>query len=318
MHPLLRLLLLRMALGLATLLAVSLIIFFSVSLQPGDLAQIILGPDALPETIEALRNDLGLNLPAYQRYYQWIVHFLQGDLGRSLASKSPVSTLIAERLWNTLFLAGLTAVIAVPLAISLGIVAALRRNSWIDRVINITFVAAVSLPEFFMGYMVILIFALNLGLFPSLPQIDANTPLLERIYQCILPALTLTFALLAQMARMTRAAILNVLASHYVEMAHLKGLSPVRIVARHALPNALAPIINVVLLNLAYLVVGVVIVETVFAYPGLGQLLVDSVSTRDLPVVQSASLIFASAYVMLNIAADILSIVTNPRLLHPR
>jgi peptide/nickel transport system permease protein len=308
----------RLALGLLTLFFVSLIIFLSVEMLPGDLAQELLGQSATPETVAAFRKQLGLDLPAHIRYLEWLGGMLQGDFGRSLANSREISGLIAGRLGNTLFLAGMAAVISVPLALTLGILAALYRNSPFDRGINIVALTSVSVPEFFIAYILILFMAVQLGWFPSISNIGPNTDFFERVYRTILPAVTLTLVVVAHMMRMTRAAIINLMASPYIEMARLKGLTPRRVILRHALPNALAPIINVVALNLAYLVVGVVVVEVVFVYPGLGQLMVDSVSKRDITVVQACSLIFAATYVLLNLTADVLSILTNPRLLHAR
>ncbi len=227
-----------------------------------------------------------------------------------------MSELIGVRLGNTLFLAAYAALVAVPLSLGLGMVAALYRGRAVDRAITAGSLTAISLPEFFIAYILIFLLAVQWRVFPSLATVSPDSSLVERLYRLILPALTLTLGVTAHMMRMTRAAIVNLLASPYIEMARLKGLSPSRVIVRHALPNALAPIINVVALNLAYLVVGVVVVEVVFAYPGLGQLLVDSVSKRDVTVVQAASLIFAATYVVLNLAADILSIATTPRLRH--
>ena len=308
----------RLALGLLTLLAISLIIFFGVELLPGDLATEILGRSATPETVAAFRAQLGLDLPAHVRYGQWLGSMLQGDMGVSLANQRPIAELIGTRIGNTLFLAIMAAIIAVPVALAFGILAALFRNGVFDRAVNIFTLTTISFPEFFVAYILVFILAVNLGLFPSISNINPETEFWEQVYRSTLPALTLTLVVVAHMMRMTRASIINLLASAYIEMAHLKGLKPGRIIIRHALPNALAPIINVIIINLAYLIVGVVIVEVVFVYPGLGQLLVDSVSKRDLPVVQGASLLFAMTYVLLNLTADVLSILTNPRLLHPR
>ncbi|MEZ5837209.1 MAG: ABC transporter permease [Geminicoccaceae bacterium] len=318
MHPILKMVLQRLGLGVLTLFVVSLIIFLGVELLPGDIAQEILGQSATPETVAALRREMGLDLPAYVRYFDWLGGMLHGDFGRSLANKREISELISMRLWNTLFLAGLTAVVAVPIALTLGILAALYRNSIFDRTINVLTLSSISFPEFFVAYILILFLSVKLGWFPSISNVSPDTPFFERIYRSVLPALTLTLVITAHMMRMTRAAIINLLASPYIEMARLKGIPPGKVIVRHAVPNALAPIINVVALNLAYLVVGVVVVEVVFVYPGLGQLIVDSVSKRDLPVVQACALIFAVTYILLNLLADILSTVTNPRLLHPR
>ncbi len=323
MHPILKTILQRLGLGLLTLFVVSLIIFSALQFLPGDFATAVLGQAATPETVAAFRKELGLNDPAVLRYLQWIGGVLQGDFGSSFSGRSAgrereVMELIAPRLWNTLFLAGMTAVIAVPLSLALGISAALYRNSLYDRSINATTLTTISFPEFFVAYILILLLATLWKVFPSLANVRPDTPLMDRIYMCALPALTLTLVIVAHMMRMTRAAIINLLASPYIEMARLKGVSSSKVILKHALPNAWAPIVNVIAFNLAYLVVGVVVVEVVFVYPGIGQLMVDAVSTRDIPVVQACALIFAATYILLNLFADIVSIITNPRLLHPR
>ena len=308
----------RLALGFVTLIVVSLIIPLGVELLPGDLAEAILGQSATPETVAAFRKELGLDLPLYQRYFEWLFGMLQGDMGVSLANQREISELIGGRLKNTMFLATLAAIISVPLAVTLGILAALYRNSFYDRAVNVLTLSSISFPEFFVAYILILFLAVRAGWFPSISNINPDMTIWEQAYRCALPALVLTLVVIAHMMRMTRAAIINLLASPYIEMAALKGMSRGRIIVKHALPNALAPIINVVVINLAYLVVGVVVVEVVFVYPGLGQLLVDSVSKRDIPVVQASALLFAGTYILLNLTADVLSIATNPRLMHPR
>ncbi len=308
----------RLALGFLTLIVVSLIISLGVELLPGDLAEAILGQAATPETVAAFRKELGLDFPWYVRYWDWLIGMLQGDMGVSLANQREISELIGQRLQNTLFLASLAAIISVPLAVTLGILAALYRNSFYDRAVNVLTLSSISFPEFFVAYILILFLAVKAGWFPSISNVSADLSIMEQAYRCALPALVLTLVVIAHMMRMTRAAIINLLASPYIEMAGLKGMSRSRIIVKHALPNALAPIINVIVINLAYLVVGVVVVEVVFVYPGLGQLLVDSVSKRDIPVVQASALLFAGTYILLNLTADVLSIATNPRLMHPR
>lgn len=308
----------RLALGFLTLLIVSLIIFLCVEMLPGNFSEAILGQGATPETVAAFNRELGLDLPPHERYVTWLFNMLQGDFGRSLASKRELSELLGYRVENTFFLAGMSAVIAIPLAVSLGILAALYRGGFYDRAVNVVTLSSISFPEFFVAYILIIVLAQNLGLFPAISNISSDLGFWEKVYRSALPALTLTLVCVAHMMRMTRAAIINLLASPYIEMARLKVLRPGRIILKHALPNALAPIINVVVLNLAYLVVGVVLVEVVFVYPGLGQLFVDSVRSRDIPVVQACSLIFAMTYILLNLLADVLSIMSNPRLLHPR
>jgi peptide/nickel transport system permease protein len=311
-----RMILVRLGLGFLNLLAISIVVFVAVSLLPGDLAEEILGQNRTPETVAALRRDLGLDRPMVERYLAWTGGVLTGDFGSSLASGRPVSELIGVRLANTLFLAGYAALMAVPLSLALGVVAALHRGRAVDRAITAGSLTAISLPEFFVAYILIFLLAVQWRAFPSLATVSPDASVLERLHRLVLPALTLTLGVSAHMLRMTRAAIVNLMASPYIEMARLKGLSPTRIVLRHAVPNAVAPIISVVALNLAYLVVGVVVVEVVFAYPGLGRLLVDSVSKRDVTVVQAASLIFAAIYILLNLAADVLSIAATPRLRH--
>ncbi len=326
MHPVVRTILQRLLLGLFTLFVVSLIIFSSIELLPGDFGEAVLGQAATEDTVAAFRRELGLDLPAYQRYLSWVGGVVQGDFGNSFSGRASsgidrsrsVAELIGPRLSNTLFLASMTAIIAVPLALFLGITAALYRNSIYDRVVNAATLTTIATPEFFVAYILILFLASLNPIFPSLANIDASLPLGQKIYKSALPSLTLTLVIVAHMMRMTRAAIINLLASPYIEMARLKGISSSQVILRHALPNAWAPIATVIAFNLAYLVVGVVVVEVVFVYPGVGQLMVDAVRTRDIPVVQACALFFAGTYIILNLIADIIGIITNPRLLHPR
>ncbi len=318
MFALVRVVAQRLGLGVLVLFAVSLIIFLGVELLPGDLCEEIQGQAATPETVAACRKELGLDKPAVTRYLGWLGDISKGDFGRSLANQREISELIGVRLSNTLFLALVAAVISVPLALVLGILAALYRNTWYDRAVNVVTLSSISFPEFFVAYILILFLAVKASVFPSLSNVSPDTEFWERVYRVMLPAITLTLVVVAHMMRMTRASIINLLASPYIEMANLKGMTRSHIIVHHALPNAWAPIVNVIVINLAYLIVGVVVVEVVFIYPGLGQLIVDSVQKRDIPVVQACSLIFAATYVILNLTADILSIVTNPRLLHPR
>lgn len=326
MHPVIRTILQRLGLGVLTLFVVSLVIFISVQFLPGDFAQSVLGQGATPETTAALRAELGLDKGPVPRYLDWVGGVLQGDLGNSFSGRSgvggdrsrPVADLIGPRLANTLFLAGVTALIAVPLALALGVVAALKRGSLFDRGVNAVTLITISFPEFFLAYILILLLGVIWPIFPSLSDVSADTPFWDRLYRTALPALTLTLVIIAHMMRMTRAAIINLMASPYIEMARLAGESPLRVVLNHALPNAWAPIAAVVAFNLAYLIVGVVVVEVVFVYPGIGQLMVDAVSARDIPVVQACALIFAATYILFNLVADIVGIVTNPRLLHPK
>lgn len=319
----------RLLLGILTLLVVSVVIFTAVNALPGDFAQAILGQSATPEAIASIRRDLGLDQPFVARYFTWLGGMIRGDLGISFSQMNFASAMggdqlktvaeqIAPKFQNTMFLAMVTATIAVPVSIFLGILAALYRNSVFDRVANITTLTSISSPEFFLAYILILFLAVLNPILPSLSNIFEGMSFGDRLEKTLLPALTLTLVVTAHMMRMTRAAIINLLASPYIEMARLKGLSPMRVIVKHALPNALAPIINVIALNLAYLITGVVVIEVVFVYPGIGQFFVDSVKIRDIPVVQACCLIFATAYILLNLTADIMSILSNPRLRHPK
>jgi peptide/nickel transport system permease protein len=314
----LKLVLNRLGLGVLTLFAASVLIFVGTEILPGDLASAILQNTATPEALAKMRLDLGLNQPAYIRFFHWLFAALHGDFGKSLANNRDVLTEIAPRFANTMFLAAYAAVVAVPLAIGLGLLAAIRQGGVFDRLVNVVTLMTISVPEYFLAYLLIKYVAVDLGWFPSLASVSSDTPFFDRLYIAFLPMVTLVLVIIAHMMRMTRASVLAVMASPYIEMAILKGLSKSRIVIRHALPNALAPIIAVVALNLAYLIVGVVVVETVFVYPGLGQLMVDEVSKHDVPVVQACGLIFAATFIVLNMIADILAILSNPRLRQPR
>lgn len=317
-----RLLLTRLALGAVTLLIVSAIIFFCVGLLPGDFATEILGQGATPETVARFRLELGLDEPPLRRYLDWLVGICHGHLGRSFASHDgnvrPVSDVIGTRLANSFFLAGVTALIAVPLAVTLGVLAARYRGGWFDKIVNSSTMAAISCPEFFLAYLLMLFLSVHFNVFHSLATVSPGMPLGTRLLRMVLPVMTLTLIITAHMMRMTRTAVLDVLNNPYIEMARCKGLSQTRILLRHALPNAWAPIVNVVAFNLSYLIVGVVVVEVAFAYPGIGQTMIDAVRSRDVPVIQACALIFAATYIVVNLLADAVSIATNPKLLYAR
>ena len=306
----------RVGLGLAALLVISALLFFATNLLPGDVAAALLGQDATPAALLRLRETLGLNLPAWLRYLHWLGALTHGDLGRSLASGRPVAKELLPRLGNTLVLASLAAVVAVPLAVGLGLACAMRRGGWLDRCVAALCVVSISVPEFLLGYVLIGVFAVRWGVLPSLAAIHPGMSGAARLAAITLPAGTLVLVVLAHMLRMTRASLLAVMSAPYIEMAFLKGLKRSTVVWRHALPNAAAPIIAVVTLNLGYLVVGVVVIEVVFVYPGAGQLLVDAVAKRDLPVVQACGLVFAAIYVALNTLADVIALRADPRLRH--
>ncbi len=308
----------RLGFGFLTLLAASVLIFVGTEILPGDLASAILQNNATPESLAQLRSELGLDRPAPVRYVEWLGSAAQGDFGHSLANHRDVLEELTPRLKNTMFLAAYAALIAIPLAVGLGLAAAIWRGGIYDRLVNLVTLLTISIPEYLVGYLLVKYLAVGLGWFPSLANVTPETPLGERVWLTFLPTMTLVLVVVAHMMRMTRASVLNIMASPYIEMAFLKGLPKSRVVVKHAFPNALAPIISVIALNLAYLIVGVVVVEVVFVYPGLGQLMVDAVSKHDVPVVQACGLIFAAAFILLNMTADILSIMSNPRLRHPR
>lgn len=318
MHPVVKLVSQRIALGLLLLLAVSALIFFGVAALPGDTAQAMLGQSATPETLANLREKMGLNEPIFWRYLHWLGGFVTGDLGTSLANGQDIAKSVGQRLGNTLFLAFWAAIVAVPLAITLGLIAARYNGRWPDKLISGVTLATISLPEFVAGYIVMYFLAVRFHVFMPTSLVFSGMGVFERLQAVALPVIVLVLVVLAHMMRMTRAAILNVMESAYIETAELKGLTPIMVIWRHAFPNAIAPVVNVVMLNLAYLVVGVVVVEVVFAYSGMGQYLVDSVTKRDMPVVLACGMIFAAIYIGLNIVADVVSILANPRLRHPK
>ena len=318
MHPIVKLLIQRIALGLLLLWAASVLIFVGTEILPGDVASAVLGQGATEQALANMRARMGLDEPAVTRYFEWLFNAMQGDFGVALSNGRDIAEAISQRLGNTLFLAAVAAAISVPLAIFLGLLAVRYRDRWPDKLISGVTLTSISLPEFLLGYIVMYVVGVQLGWFPTVSNINDRMTFLQKLNAVALPATVLTLVVLAHMMRMTRAAILNVMQSAYVETAELKGLRRFTIIARHAMPNAIAPIVNVVMLNLAYLVVGVVVIEVVFVYPGMGQYLVDHVQKRDVAVVQACGLIFAAVYIGLNLVADVVSIVANPRLRYPK
>ena len=317
-NPLLRLIVRRLALGILTLIAISLLITVGVEALSGDVCTAMMGQMASEDKVAACHRALNLDRPVHLRYIEWLINFAQGDMGKALTNHRDVVDVIGNRVGNTFFLAIAAALIAIPISLVLGVLAALYRNSFLDRSISMITLSGISVPDFFIAYILMAIFAVSFGFFPAISNIDDSMSLAERIMASALPVLTLTLAVSAHMMRMTRASIVSLMASPYIEMAKLKGIKPSRIIVFHALPNAWSPIIQVIMLNLAWLVVGVVIVEVVFVYPGLGALMIDAVFLRDLPIVRATAMIFATVYVILNLLADILSMMSNPRLMHPK
>jgi peptide/nickel transport system permease protein len=311
-----RLLLTRLGTSLLTLLFVASVVFIVTNLLPGDVAEELLGQSATREAVEGLRKAMGLDLPPFQRYLAWLGNMVTGDPGRSLVNGQPITTLIGTRLGNSLMLAGITALVAVPVALFLGITSAVARGSLYDRVVGAGTILAVSVPEFLVASAAVLLFAVHLQWFPALSQLGRIVTWTDAFRSFALPVFTLTAVIVAQMARMTRAALVDVLSSSYIEMATLKGASRGRIILHHALPNAIGPIANAIAFSLSFLLGGVIIVETIFNYPGIAKLMVDGVATRDLPLIQACAMLFCAAYLVLVTLADIAAILANPRLRH--
>ncbi|GAC1045387.1 ABC transporter permease [Rhizobium sp. No.120] len=304
----------RLVIALITLLIVSFAVFFATSMLPGDTASILLGQAATPEAVAGLRKAMHLDEPAILRFLEWLLGLMKGDLGISYANNMPVAELIGRRLVATLELAAITTLVSVPLALLLGITSAMLRGSYYDRIVTIVSIGVISVPEFMVATLAVLLFAVYLRWLPALSSVNEAHTVFDLLKIYAMPVITLTFVISAQMIRMTRAALIETLKMPYVEMALLKGASRGRMVFRHALPNALGPIVNAVALSLSYLVGGVIIVETIFNYPGIAKLMVDAVATRDLPLIQSCAMIFCLGYLLLITMADIVAILSNPRL----
>ncbi|MDQ0454942.1 ABC transporter permease [Rhizobium paknamense] len=304
----------RIGLAVVTLTIVSFAVFVATALLPGDVAQILLGQSATPEAVAGLRTAMHLDEPALFRFLRWIAGLFTGDFGMSYANNMPVGQLIGARLLNSLKLAGVTALLSVPVALTLGILAAIWRGSLFDRLVTVMTIAVISVPEFMVATSAVLLFAVYLKWLPALSLANEVQSFGQLLKVFAMPVITLSFVISAQMIRMTRAAVVETLSTPYVEMALLKGASPARLVLKHALPNAIGPIANAVALSLSYLLGGVIIVETIFNYPGVAKLMVDAVATRDLPLIQSCAIIFCAGYLVLITIADVISILSNPRL----
>ena len=308
----------RLLIGVFILLIVSVLVFAGTEILPGDVATAILGQSATPELVALIRERLGLDDPVYLRYLHWLGGLVTGNLGTSLVNGADLSGEGGVRLFNTFFLALLTASVAVPLSIVLGLLSALKPNGALDRTISTVTLALISLPDFLTAIILVTLFAVTWKFFPAIVNIRSDDGITDIMHALVLPVATLVFAVLAHMVRMTRTVVLNVLTSPPIEMALLKGIPRWRILIVHALPNALAPIVNVIALNLAYLIAGIVVIETLFNVLGLGRFTVESVQNRDIPAVQVCAMIFCAVYVLLNLLADVISIIANPRLRLPK
>jgi peptide/nickel transport system permease protein len=313
--PLLKIILRRLALGILTLLLVSVLVFAATQALPGDTARAILGKSATPERLLALREQLGLNRPAVAQYISWLGDVARGSMGDSLVAQEPVTQLLGDRVLNSAVLVFLAALISIPLSILIGSLSGLLRDRWFDSTVSLGSLALAALPEFVIGILLIMLFATQvMKIFPAVSRVDPTVPLWNQLDMLILPALTLVLAVAPYIVRILRASMIEVLESEYVQMARLKGMPERIVLQRHALPNAVIPAIQVIALNLAWLAGGVVVVEFLFNYPGIGSGLVDAVANRDVPVIQAIVLLIAGLYVGFNLLADILTILVSPRL----
>lgn len=297
-----------------TVLLTSVLVFVVTQFLPGDVARIILGREASEAALQSLRRELGLDQPLPMQYLGWLAGFLTGDWGTSYSTDQAIRPLVLGRLGNSLQLAGLTLLIAVPTAVLLGVVAALREGSWLDNTISIASLSVVGLPEFVTGVVLIQIFAFGLGWFPANSSIAPDESFWRALPQLILPAITATLVLLAYIARLTRASMLEELDKPYVRTATLKGIGRNRVLFGHVLENALLPTITVVAISFGWLISGLIVVENVFNYPGLGRLLTFAIDRRDLPLLQAITMVAVVAFALANLVADVLYAVLNPRI----
>jgi peptide/nickel transport system permease protein len=312
---LLRFVVRRLALGILTLLLVSLVVFAATQALPGDAARSVLGRDVTPERLQAVREELGLDRPVPEQYWNWISGVVTGDLGTSLTSQKPISELLSDRIANSAVLVAIAALIAFPLSVLLGAITAYRRDSFFDHANSVVSVTLASLPEFVIAITLVLLFSTTVfHWFPAVSLIEPDLPIWKQLDKLVLPVLTLVIYEAPYVSRIMRASMIEILESEYIDMARLKGLSERRVLASHALPNSIIPTIQVIAVQLAVLVGGIVIVEFVFGYPGIGQGLVNAVADRDLPMVQAISLLIAGVYVIVNMLADIATILLTPRL----
>lgn len=309
-----RMVLTRIGTALVSLLAVSAVIFWCVELLPGDAAERILGRNATPESLALLREKLHLDLSAGERYLRWLTSMLSGDLGTSLVAERPVGDYIASRIAATALLSGFALLVYIPVSIALGAVTAIFHGRLADHAVSAIVLIFMCLPEFVIGILLISVFAIKLAWLPPLALIGQAQSFGQLVELMALPTLTIVAAMSAYAVRMMRESLIEVLDSSYVLMARLKGMPTWRVLLFHALPNALGPAINITALNVAWMIGGVVVVEAVFEFPGIGRLMVDSISHKDVPVILAVSMVMTGAYVATNLVADILVVLLNPKL----
>lgn len=303
----------RLTLGLITLWLVSVFIFVGIEILPGDACTAYLERDAQGELLENCRAALGLNHSAFTRYLDWASGALRGDFGVSVDGETRITTEVALRVKNSILLAAGALSVGVPTAIFLGVLAGLWRDQFPDIFVSTMAIFAMTIPEFVSATIIVLIFSLWLGWLPAVVLTPADAPALEFFPEFVPASIVLTLVMVAHIMRMVRSSVIDVMSSDYVQMAQLKGVPHWQVVFRHALPSALLPAINVVALTVAWLLGGVVVVEVVFNYPGLGRMMIDAISDRDLPVIQAITLLVAATYVVINLIADLLTLLLNPQ-----
>tara|TARA_Y100000996_G_scaffold410262_1_gene392315 strand:+ start:35 stop:985 length:951 start_codon:yes stop_codon:yes gene_type:complete len=300
--------------ALITLLIVSALIYGFLEMLPGDVATRMLGRTATPETLANLREQLGLNEPALKRYFLWLYNIFQGDFGTALTSKRPITEILAPKIFNTLILSGCAFILYLPLSFITALLQAYYKNKNIDISLSIITLIILSLPDFIIGTIMIIVFVVVFPIFPAISLVGEYSDFSEWFMALVMPSITLALVMSVYAVRMLRDNLIEVLDSEYIFMAKLKGLSKSAVLIKHALPNAIIPTLNVTALNLGFLIGGVVIVEKIFTFPGFGNLLIDSIKFRDLPLVEATILIAAAFYIFANLLTDILSIIFNPRL----
>src|SRR5665648_372251 len=304
----------RLGFMVITLILASLLIFAATQILPGDVATMVLGRFATEQALENFREEMGLDRSLVVQYGDWLFSFVQGDWGESLSTRADVRDLVLERLRNSAMLAFVAFVMYVPLGIVLGVVAAIRRNTWVDQVISVGSLAFIGLPEFVSAVILISIFSIQLGWLPSQSAIDPKAGFIESFRFLILPGVTVALTSLAYIVRMTRSSTVDVLQTDYVRTANLKGLPPYRVLFTHVLRNSLLPTVTVVAIGVGWLLGGLIITESVFSYPGIGRLMLFSIQRRDLPLIQATALLIVLIYSLSNLIADILYAVLNPRI----
>ncbi len=303
----------RLAIGVVLLALVSVLVFGATQILPGDAASAILGRSATPAQKEIFRKQLGLDRPLPEQYWRWVSHVVRGDLGRSVANQVPVTSFISARAGKSLVLALAALIVLLPVSLALGVLSGIRRERPIDHAISVTSLALIALPEFVTGTLLIAFIAVTLKWLPPTSIIESGG-VLSNLSLLVLPVLTLCLTATPYVIRMVRAGVSEAMSADYVQMARLSGIPERRVVVHHALRNALAPTVQVLALTMQYLIGGIVIVETVFAYPGLGQGLVQAVVARDIPTVQGVAMLLAAIYILINIVADVIVVLLIPKL----